>query len=219
MHLAPFLKGVVIGFFESPLLATASQVFVALPHPFVTFSTMDKGQGKPTVKWRYVKRVEVISEEVIALYRVWDNEAQEWLAGKWMSTESDFLSSIPNDLDLFWLSDLEYRNLHHLLGTGRFDLPVRLDLEPEERYLKWKCPECGTFTVVPIVIGLPNAEDMEASIDGHLILWGCIVHGFEPERPVGCTNCDWTGERIAGRKIRPLRFIPESFNEGMSVFP
>lgn len=179
---------------------------------------MDKRQRKPTVKWGYAKRVEVISGEVVDLYRVRGNDVQEWLDGKWVTADAELLSSIPNDLDLFWLNDQEYRNLHHLLGTGRLDLPVRLDLEPEERYLKWRCPDCGSFTVVPIVIGLPNAEDMEASIDGHLILWGCIVHGFEPERPVGCTNCDWTGERVAGRKIRPLRFIPESFYDGMSVF-
>ena len=180
---------------------------------------MDRNRRPQPVRWRYAKQIQVVSEEVVSLFRVRGEEIEQWQAGKWELAEPELLTSIPNDWDLFWLSDQEYRNLHHLLGTGRLDLPVRLDLQPEERYLKWKCPECRTFTVVPIVIGLPNVEDMEASMDGHLILWGCIVHGFEPEHPVGCTSCDWTGERVARRKIRALRFIPESFFEEMSVLP
>ena len=72
----------------------------------------------------------------------------------------------------------------------------------KKRVEKWLCPSCGLERVVPVLIGLPTAEDGERARKGEVILHGCIVFGNEPDRPVQCTECGWYGERIRGGKIR-----------------
>ena len=102
------------------------------------------------------------------------------------------------------LSPLERQNLKAYLSTGQREIPGNLELSPPERFKKWRCPECETFTVIPIIIGLPSYEMMEAQKCGDVILWGCTMDGSEPLRPVGCTDCGWYGEHTRGRHIREI---------------
>ncbi len=75
---------------------------------------------------------------------------------------------------------------------------------------KLACPKCGTATVVPVIIGMPDADLMELARDGHFVLWGCIVDGDEPENPVQCTHCSWTGEIRKGKLFPTLTEINPS---------
>jgi hypothetical protein len=79
-----------------------------------------------------------------------------------------------------------------------------------QKYKKWPCPKCGTATVVPAIIGMPDADLMELERDGHVILWGCSIFGNEPENPVQCTHCSWTGEIRKGKLFPTLTEINPS---------
>ena len=87
----------------------------------------------------------------------------------------------------------------------------QLDPESGDRYQKWVCPNCGTLTVVPILVGFPDDEGFEAAEAGHVILQGCIVYGDEPKRGVTCKQCDWFGERLPGNRIRQIP-RPQAFD-------
>ena len=75
---------------------------------------------------------------------------------------------------------------------------------------KLACPKCAADTVVPVVIGMPDADLMELARDGHVILWGCSIFGDEPENPVQCTHCSWTGEIRKGKLFPTLTEINPS---------
>jgi hypothetical protein len=138
------------------------------------------------------------------IFRARESETQVLRDGKWRDLEGHAKLEFNAYPDLKLLTPTEIRNLLVYLRTGQTDIPTRLDLEPRERYQKWKCPVCGTFTVVPVVVGLPSIEDGEAAEEGHLILQGCIVYGDEPDQAVACTDCDWFGELIGDRTIRQI---------------
>lgn len=57
---------------------------------------------------------------------------------------------------------------------------------------------------MPIVIGLPNAGDLEAGMAGYIILQGCVVYSDEPERPIACAACGWFGEQVRSNTIRAV---------------
>ncbi len=162
-------------------------------------------------RWRYSKRIDHFSGEIVSLYRVRGLDVQILRDGKWVSANYRRWFDIIEDPEFEWLTRQETTNLHNFLRSGQEGIPPRLDLQPRERYKKWKCPNCQTFTVIPIVIGYPNPEDMEAEMEGHIILQGCTVYGDEPEKPVACTACGWFGEQIRGNSIRGL---PPSKNFG-----
>jgi hypothetical protein len=152
-------------------------------------------------RWRYAKRVDPVTGDIWVLFRLRDSQVEVLEDGKWRSTAGDSAIDLDWDPGFAWLSPIESRNLLAYLRTGQTDLPVHLDREPKERYQKWKCPNCGTFTVVPVVVGMPSFEDGEAAREGHLILQGCIFYGDEPKQAVACTTCDWFGELIRDRTI------------------
>ena len=83
-------------------------------------------------------------------------------------------------------------------------------MRTSQKYKKWPCPKCGTDTVVPAIIGMPGADLMELERDGHVILWGCSIFGNEPENPVQCTHCSWTGEIRKGKLFPMLTEINPS---------
>jgi hypothetical protein len=153
-------------------------------------------------RWRYAKRFDCDTNEIVALYRLRGVDVEYFAEGKWFTASPKSWFNVQEDPDYEWLTHQETTNLHNYLRSGFTERPKRLDLEPPEQYKKWKCPNCGTYTVVPIVIGLPSNEDMEASMQGHIILQGCIVYGDEPSRPIACTTCDWFGEQVRGKKIQ-----------------
>lgn len=80
-----------------------------------------------------------------------------------------------------------------------------------QKYKKWACPKCGTDTVVPAIIGMPDSDLMDLEKNGHVVLRGCIVNGDEPQHPVQCTQCSWTGE------IRKGNLFPALTNMAPSV--
>lgn len=151
-------------------------------------------QGKP---------YKVVDEymRIISVYRTQDEKWECLEDGKWVSVTDVVVYSGTN---LVELTKCERENLAAFLKTGQEELPDRLDLEPRERYQRWKCPDCETFTVVPMVMGFPSELDMEAAERGEIILTGCIVRGDEPRRPVACTQCDWYGENTKTHHIRKL---------------
>jgi hypothetical protein len=155
-------------------------------------------------RWRYAKRCNVITDEIHKIFRTRGSETQVLHDGKWQALQGHAKTEFDAYQDLELLTPTEIRNLLVYLRTGQTDIPPRLDLEPRERYQKWKCPDCGTFTVVPVVVGLPSSDDDLAAREGHLILQGCIVYGDEPDQAVACTNCDWFGELIGNRTIRQI---------------
>lgn len=138
------------------------------------------------------------------LFRARESETQVLQEGKWRELGGHAKIEFDAYLDLKLLTPIEIRNLLVYLRSGQTDTPTRLDLEPRERYQKWKCPVCGTFTVVPVVVGLPSSDDGQAARESHLILQGCIVYGDEPDQAVACTDCDWFGELIGDRTIRQI---------------
>ena len=158
----------------------------------------------PIQRWRYAKQLSGLDDSIIALFRTRGLEIEFLSDGTWRPTDARDWSAIREEPTYEWLSRQEVINLNYYLRSGETETPRRLNLEPPERYRKWKCPTCSSYTIVPIVIGLPNVEDMEAAMDGHIILQGCIVYGDEPKRPVGCTACGWYGEQVAAKKIRQL---------------
>lgn len=62
------------------------------------------------------------------------------------------------------------------------------------KFKKWPCPVCKTETVVPAIVGMPSGDLGDMAEAGHVILWGCSLMGNEPDDPVQCTSCSWTGE-------------------------
>jgi len=72
------------------------------------------------------------------------------------------------------------------------------------KYPKWACPKCATNTVVPAIIGMPDSDLMDLERDGHVVLRGCIVSGEQPQHPVQCTQCSWTGEIRKGNLFPAL---------------
>lgn len=138
------------------------------------------------------------------IFRTRESETRVLRDGKCWGLEGHAKIEFNTDPDLKLLNPTEIRNLFVYLRSGQTDTPTRLDLEPRERYQKWKCPVCGTFTVVPVVVGLPSSDDDLAAREGHLILQGCIVYGDEPDQAVACTGCDWFGELIGDRTIRQI---------------
>lgn len=173
---------------------------------------MNTESPAPKKRWRYVKRCSDQTGEITSIYRTRGFDIEVLRDGRW--TPADYRSwfHVREDPDYEWLTRQETSNLLNFLRTGQEGLPRRLDLQPTERYKKWKCPDCQTFTVVPIVIGLPGAEDMEAEAEGHIILQGCIVYGDEPDQPIACTQCGWFGEALRGKRVRQLS-APRAFQE------
>lgn len=164
------------------------------------------GDGRQSAsRWRYAKRSDHFSGDIVSLFRVRGLNVQILREGNWEAANYRRWFDIIEDPEFEWLTRQETTNLHSYLRSGQEGTPPRLDLQPSERYKKWKCPDCQTFTVVPIVIGYPNPEDMEAEREGHIILQGCIVHGDEPEKPVACTACGWFGEQVRGNTIRAVQ--------------
>ena len=74
------------------------------------------------------------------------------------------------------LNPLRIGELQRLLGQLQ-----RLLLRPD-------CPSCGAGDVVPIVIGLPGPDLMEAAERGEVVLAGCIVMPDQPNW--SCNRCD-----------------------------
>lgn len=163
-------------------------------------------------RWHYAKRLADDGTTIIALLRTRALDIQYLRQGRWVIAHYKDWFTIREDPFCEWLTIQERRNLLSYLACGQKELPRRLDLEPSERYRKWICPNCRTRTVVPIVIGLPSYEDMKAATEGHIILYGCVVHGDEPQRPVACTTCDWHGEHVKGTKVT-MSQAPKSSNE------
>ena len=153
-------------------------------------------------RWRYAKRIDHLSGEIVSLYRVRGLDVQILRDGKWEAANYRRWFDIIEDPEFEWLSGQEASNLNNYLRCGQTEIPKRLDLEPALRYKKWKCPNCQTFTVVPAVVGLPGADLMEAERDGHVVLHGCTVFGDQSERPVACTECHWQGEHLRGKTLR-----------------
>lgn len=153
-------------------------------------------------RWRYAKRIDHSSGDIVSLFRVRGLDVQMLRDGKWEVANYQRGLDIIEDPDFEWLSRQEASNLHSYLRCGQIEIPKRLDLEPSLRYKKWECPNCRTFTVVPAVVGLPGADLMEAERDGHVVLHGCTVFGDQPERPVACTVCHWQGEHVRGKTLR-----------------
>lgn len=154
-----------------------------------------------TRRWRYYKKVNDLSDEIELLYRSRGSEIEELREGNWV-TASDL--SAAEDLSVNGLKPLsrtESRNLLTYLRCGQRVTPSRLDLEPAIRYQKWKCPDCGAFTVVPAIFGFPGHDLMLAEREGHVVLFGCSILGDEPERPVACTSCSWNGEHLGGKRV------------------
>ena len=58
---------------------------------------------------------------------------------------------------------------------------------------KRKCPACGG-KVVPIVYGMPGERLMQDADDGKVILGGCCILDFSPDR--GCLDCSWTESSV-----------------------
>lgn len=179
---------------------------------------MSSSSRRSGSRWRYAKRIDHFSGDIVSLFRVRGLDVQILRDGKWEPAHYRRWFDIIEDPEFQWLTRQETTNLHSYLRASRDGFPPRLDLEPAEQYRKWKCPKCDTFTIVPIVIGLPNPEDMEASMRGDIILQGCIVYGDEPDRPIACTHCGWFGEHIRGKKIRELplsqAFAREEWEDG-----
>ena len=156
-------------------------------------------------RWRYAKRVNFDDDDrIVSLFRFRGVDIEQLVNGRWVPAHHRRWFDVHEDPEFVPLTKQETTNLHSWLRSGFEAIPERLDLEPVERYRKWKCPNCDTFTIVPIVIGLPNPEDFEAAIRGDIILQGCIVDGDEPDRPIACTQCGWFGEHVAGKRIREL---------------
>jgi hypothetical protein len=89
------------------------------------------------------------------------------------------------------------------------------------------CPICGWKTV-PIVYGLPSAEDVDRE---DIILGGCIVDDFNPD--LACSMCDWSGQEWhlraplppaawvildSARVLAPIGLVAGRFDEVMEVF-
>ena len=155
-------------------------------------------------RWLCAKWLSGVDDSIIALYRTRGLEVECLSDGRWEPADPQDWFTIREQPGYEWLTRQEVINLNYYLRSGQTEIPQCLNLEPPERYRKWKCPTCGTYTIVPIVTGLPNPEDMEAAMEGHIILQGCIVYGDEPKRPVGCTTCGWYGEHLRGKTIREL---------------
>jgi hypothetical protein len=153
-------------------------------------------------RWTYIKRISP-DGDVREVFRARGDDTQVLICGKWSPIDASWLDvkTVPN---LFVMTAREVSNLLSVLRAGQEDLPSRLELEPYEQYQKWKCPNCQTMTVVPILIGMPSEEVGQAAMRGDVLLQGCIVYGDEPDRPVGCTTCDWYGEHVRGATIRKL---------------
>jgi len=174
---------------------------------------VEPNQEQSGRRWLYAKRFDFETGDIWALYRTRDSELQVLQQGKWRDITGNATVDLEGDPDHEWLRPTERRNLLAYLRTGQTDIPSRLDLEPAERYRKWKCPHCATFTVVPVIVGMPTPEVWEAAQEGHFIVQGCIVYGDEPDYAVACTTCDWFGELIRDRTIRqvarPRAFIDD----------
>jgi len=54
------------------------------------------------------------------------------------------------------------------------------------------CPNCGQFTGIPIIYGLPGADDMERASRGEIAIGGCLMGVAMPEWR--CTNPNCTSE-------------------------
>ena len=89
------------------------------------------------------------------------------------------------------------------------------------------CPICGWKTV-PIVYGLPSAEDLDRQ---DIILGGCIVDDFNPD--LACSMCDWSGQEWHLRAplppavwvildsagvLAPIGLVAGRFDEVIEVF-
>lgn len=60
--------------------------------------------------------------------------------------------------------------------------------QPRKRR-KFKCPQCGSVTVVPIEYGMPDEDLIKQAMAGEVLLGGCCIEDGQPTR--GCTECDW----------------------------
>lgn len=155
-------------------------------------------------RWRYGKQFDEIDGLVLRVYR-WRLDVPQVLRGhQWTNVDPEPWRDVSESPNFAWMGADETKNLLAFLRTGNPKIPGSFDLGPPERYQRWECPICLIYTIVPVVIGLPNPEDMEAAMRGEIILQGCIVHGDEPARPIVCTQCGWFGEHIRGRRIRQL---------------
>lgn len=61
------------------------------------------------------------------------------------------------------------------------------------------CPICG-WKALPFVYGLPSPADFDRK---DIILGGCIVDPMNPD--LGCSNCNWSGQKWALQAPLPLR--------------
>lgn len=156
-------------------------------------------------RWRYMKHVDDESGKISRLFRVRGSDVEELQDGNWVSCPHERWPEVDEDNGRAWLTSTEAANLRTYLRCGQDGIPERLDLEIPECYMKWKCPNCDTFTIVPMIVGYPDMEAAEAERRGDIILVGCTIFGDEPDRPVGCTGCEWRGEHVRGRTIRITR--------------
>lgn len=155
-------------------------------------------------RWNYAKRLSADDTTIIELVRTRNLTVEYLKNGRWVQADYKDWSSTRDKLRYEWLTTQERRNLRSYLACGQKELPAHLNREPREQYLKWICPTCKSRTIVPIIIGFPGPEDMDAATNGNVLLHGCIVNGEEPDRPVSCTRCNWYGEHVRGPKIRQL---------------
>lgn len=185
--------------------------------PLTTVPDVEPRRTPTRRQWRYTKVFDVVTGDIWVLHRSRGSQGQVLREGAWRNISGEDEHEMVLGTDQIELTPIERRNLFAFLSTGQTDVPARLDLEPNERYRKWKCPDCETFTVVPVISGLPTEDDGEASREGHIILQGCIVFGDEPSNAVACTTCGWFGEVLGGRKIRHVP-RPEAFRRSFDDF-
>jgi hypothetical protein len=75
---------------------------------------------------------------------------------------------------------------------------------------KKKCPACGSMNTVPIMYGLPAFDAMEAVERGELVLGGCFVTEYQPQRH--CMDCKKDFEYKNFISTLPIEFL--QFNVG-----
>lgn len=65
------------------------------------------------------------------------------------------------------------------------------------------CPSCGSLSTVPIVYGLPSADDLGRAQRGEFVLGGCLVglHDPDPDPTHCCTTCGASFDSASGRIV------------------
>ncbi len=65
------------------------------------------------------------------------------------------------------------------------------------------CPNCGSFSTVPIIYGLPVADDLERAQRGEFVLGGCLVglHDPDPDPNRCCTTCGTSFDSASGHIV------------------